>query len=1046
MAAIHVMGKFPIEEVVSSSYKGFVMEQFHQMLDALTEKLIGRRPIIVAGDFSAWAAEWGADAPTPEDTPSLYVLILAVSVVHGDYTSHMKPIIGSSYSKSPLLHTSWPLKHNLASTVLKPYMVQLRSGSRLTPVAVRPAPGMMMSLKRPVKSVLSPTYPLLKTPHMKRPIIASPHTSYVLNLNLKHKLHSSPPAPKTGGIVFEKLKPLVPQSSGLLTSPKDGAIHTIPAPNLAGSQGNAVHQLQITSFEDNNHLEIDIHKATKPVLPTKSTFAPKPTYAALSTPSITTFRHQTPYLPVTAHQYQVKEEHNNDLTLKDPLSGKKTYFAPDPDPSLPNRTLKPTQDPLSEPSNGKYPPGDLLIQAQNQAQYLSQFNTTPFKQKPFYGIATAAPQPGYGIPLASQPQLQQHILQQTSMLQGMPLSLYNPTYLVTQSNNLFNNHQQQLQTNLFKPETNFLGTVPAPQPAPGNILLNSYSYKHPEPAASAGQILAATQDQLHELQSAVSQIQLNDLQQQQSHDVPTYAQLVGHEQLALHQQQIPQQNQLEQQLQQQLIQQQEKASHNQLTESEIANLLNYGTINLHNNLSPNDYYHYQVDQEQQNAFHPQPQQKQQLSFYELSERQRENEQILAQAQQDLFQQQQQQQQQPSQSPQTTDYLLAFQEHQQAVANALGLGGDAQNSKRATAESETATTPLRIFVPDNESDYPNSVKAQKRMDELNYEYPEDDEAVNPYNTEPSARKNGISRLDADQLEEAPIGDDNTSTVNSTVKLLSGLALGICDLDYLLPSCKFTVEQEVEGKLSLLDLLITRKEDNTLKFSIFRKPTSTDRYITTDSNHFGAQKQAAFHSMAHRLVNIPMEQENFAAERERIQKAAELNGYDKKFVDKIIRKHLRKKQRHDTTTLQPEREEVQRISLPFYPKVTNHIRKVLKRHGFHVVHKSGNALQELLNNQKDKVPPDERSGIYEIPCQDCPAVYIGQTRRKFKIRLKEHRKAVENERPNDSSVALHSICSKHNINWGNAKLLKNVRVFSFDCVGVDVHLYGGPSPDE
>ncbi|XP_053691261.1 uncharacterized protein LOC128739783 [Sabethes cyaneus] len=79
MAAIHVMGSFPIEEVVSSSYEGFVivkingiyvcscyapsrwtMEQFHQMLDALTEKLIGRRPITVEGDFNAWAVEWGS--------------------------------------------------------------------------------------------------------------------------------------------------------------------------------------------------------------------------------------------------------------------------------------------------------------------------------------------------------------------------------------------------------------------------------------------------------------------------------------------------------------------------------------------------------------------------------------------------------------------------------------------------------------------------------------------------------------------------------------------------------------------------------------------------------------------------------------------------------------------------------------------------------------------------------------------------------------------------------------------------------------------------
>lgn len=52
-------------------------------------------------------------------------------------------------------------------------------------------------------------------------------------------------------------------------------------------------------------------------------------------------------------------------------------------------------------------------------------------------------------------------------------------------------------------------------------------------------------------------------------------------------------------------------------------------------------------------------------------------------------------------------------------------------------------------------------------------------------------------------------------------------------------KFTVEKEEEGRLPFLDLLISRKEDSTLKFGIYRKPTSTDRYITSDSNHFGAQ---------------------------------------------------------------------------------------------------------------------------------------------------------------------------------------------------------------
>ncbi|XP_062704209.1 uncharacterized protein LOC134286591 [Aedes albopictus] len=77
--------------------------------------------------------------------------------------------------------------------------------------------------------------------------------------------------------------------------------------------------------------------------------------------------------------------------------------------------------------------------------------------------------------------------------------------------------------------------------------------------------------------------------------------------------------------------------------------------------------------------------------------------------------------------------------------------------------------------------------------------------------------------------------------------------------------FTVEKEVDGRLPFLDLLISRNEDNTLKFGIYRKPTSTDRYITSDSNHFGAQKQAAFHSMAHRLFNVPMAKEEFEEEK-------------------------------------------------------------------------------------------------------------------------------------------------------------------------------------
>lgn len=170
---------------------------------------------------------------------------------------------------------------------------------------------------------------------------------------------------------------------------------------------------------------------------------------------------------------------------------------------------------------------------------------------------------------------------------------------------------------------------------------------------------------------------------------------------------------------------------------------------------------------------------------------------------------------------------------------------------------------------------------------------------------------------------------------------------------------------------------------------------------------------------------MEGDDFAEEKERIYKAAEVNGYEKKFVDKILQKHKRKRHRQDITTLQPEREEVKRVSLPFYPKLTNQLKSILKQQGLQVVHKSDNTLRDLLCNLKDKVPPDENSGIYRIPCQDCPSVYIGQTKRKAKVRLKEHKTAVDNGKSCDSSVAAHAISLNHVIDWKEAKLIKNIR---------------------
>ena len=77
--AICTTGRSPVQEIVSTSREGYVIakvdgvfycscyappswstETFAQMVDQATVELTGLRPLVVAGDFNAWAVEWGS--------------------------------------------------------------------------------------------------------------------------------------------------------------------------------------------------------------------------------------------------------------------------------------------------------------------------------------------------------------------------------------------------------------------------------------------------------------------------------------------------------------------------------------------------------------------------------------------------------------------------------------------------------------------------------------------------------------------------------------------------------------------------------------------------------------------------------------------------------------------------------------------------------------------------------------------------------------------------------------------------------------------------
>ena len=55
---------------------------------------------------------------------------------------------------------------------------------------------------------------------------------------------------------------------------------------------------------------------------------------------------------------------------------------------------------------------------------------------------------------------------------------------------------------------------------------------------------------------------------------------------------------------------------------------------------------------------------------------------------------------------------------------------------------------------------------------------------------------------------------------------------------------------------------------------------------------------------------------------------------------------------------------------------------------------NTLKRMLAHPKDKQENEEKTDcVYKIACANCDETYVGETGRKFGVRLKENRTEVE-----------------------------------------------------
>lgn len=215
----------------------------------------------------------------------------------------------------------------------------------------------------------------------------------------------------------------------------------------------------------------------------------------------------------------------------------------------------------------------------------------------------------------------------------------------------------------------------------------------------------------------------------------------------------------------------------------------------------------------------------------------------------------------------------------------------------------------------------------------------------------------------------------------------------------------MELENLGRLNYLDLTIDRNTQ-LFEFSIYRKETTVNNIIHNDSFHSVHQKHAALCFYVNRLNTIPLTPENYEKELNIIYNIATTRGYPKEVINRI---NSRFQIRRDPLYV---RERPNRLYRSFtFNDFSVNIGNFLRRFDIAPAFKSGNTLGSLLINNRDKIDFMDRSGVYRIQCDDCQAIYIGETGRRLGTRINEHRRHM------NSNFFQHLLSTGHKSNNPN-----------------------------
>ena len=229
----------------------------------------------------------------------------------------------------------------------------------------------------------------------------------------------------------------------------------------------------------------------------------------------------------------------------------------------------------------------------------------------------------------------------------------------------------------------------------------------------------------------------------------------------------------------------------------------------------------------------------------------------------------------------------------------------------------------------------------------------------------------------------------------------------------PAIQFTREEETEQQsLAMLDTVTTRGDQGKLSFTVYRKPTHTDQYLQFDSNQPLQHKLGVIRTLHHRCQMICSDEDAKIKELEHLQKVLTVSGYTRAAWDTATTP------RDTTNTDGATHTSAQHkgsICLPYAGHTTEAVARLIRKTGVKVHIKPYNTIRQRLVHPKDKHPIMNQAGaVYRIGCDNCDAVYVGETERVLEARIKEHHRS-------SSPVGHHMDYNKHKFTEANVSVL-------------------------